>query len=47
MVHSAYGNTKKEKKYLRDGAKYVCKKCKQTFFSKVEVEQCYDSHNES
>ena len=46
MVHSAYGNTKKEKKFLRDGSKYVCKKCKKTIFSKNEVEKCYDDHGE-
>ncbi len=33
-----------EKKFTRDGARYVCKKCKQKYFTKVEVEQCYDKH---
>lgn len=33
-----------EKKFFRDGAKYVCAKCKSKFFTKMEVEQCYDSH---
>ena len=41
-------NTQKEKvksdKYRRDGAKYVCKKCKAKFFAKEDVEKCYDSH---
>lgn len=33
-------------KYLRDGAKYVCRKCKQKYFTRVEVEACYDSHED-
>ncbi len=33
-----------QKKYFRDGAKYVCKVCKKKYFTKVEVEQCFDSH---
>lgn len=41
-------NPKKERnpseKYIRDGAKYVCTKCKTKYFSKDEVEKCYDSH---
>lgn len=34
----------KSEKYKRDGAKYVCAKCKAKFFTKPEVEACYDSH---
>jgi hypothetical protein len=34
----------KSDKYKRDGAKYVCVKCKAKFFSKGEVEACYDKH---
>ncbi|MFK7872784.1 MAG: hypothetical protein AB8C84_06370 [Oligoflexales bacterium] len=41
---STYGNEKREKKFLRDGAKYVCKTCKKKYFSKSEVEACFDSH---
>jgi transposase-like protein len=33
-----------EKKFIRDGARYVCKKCKKKFFTKIEVEQCHDGH---
>ncbi len=33
-----------KKKFLRDQAKYVCRKCKKGFFTKTEVVQCYDSH---
>lgn len=32
-------------KFKRDGAKYVCKTCKQKFFTRDDVEKCYDSHN--
>ena len=35
---------KKSEKYTREGAKYVCKKCKAKHFTKGDVEQCYDSH---
>lgn len=42
-------NPKNEKvtseKYKRDGAKYVCTKCKTKFFSKMEVEACFDGHD--
>ncbi len=41
-------NPKKERvtseKYTRDGAKYVCTRCKKKYFSKDEVEKCYDGH---
>ncbi|WP_161597616.1 hypothetical protein [Fluviispira multicolorata] len=41
-------NPKKEKnpsdKYTRDGAKYVCSRCKKKYFSKDEVEKCFDAH---
>jgi hypothetical protein len=41
-------NPKAEKiqseKYKRDGAKYVCAKCKAKFFSKEDVEKCFDGH---
>lgn len=37
----------RSKKYKRDGAKYVCTECKSKFFSKEEVESCYDSHGKS
>lgn len=44
-------NPKPEKdpspKYKRDGSKYVCPKCKAKFFTKEEVEKCFDSHGES
>jgi hypothetical protein len=33
-----------EEKYFRDGAKYVCRKCKNKFFTKLEAEKCHDSH---
>jgi hypothetical protein len=31
-------------KFIRDGAKYVCKRCKAKYFTKIEVEKCFDSH---
>ena len=34
----------KSDKYKREGAKYVCTKCKAKFFSKEDVEKCHDSH---
>lgn len=34
----------KSDKYTRDGAKYVCKRCKTKHFTKVDVEKCYDGH---
>jgi hypothetical protein len=34
----------KSDKYKRDGAKYICTKCKGKFFSKSDVEACYDKH---
>jgi hypothetical protein len=34
----------KSDKYTRDGAKYICKKCKGKFFSKDDVEKCFDGH---
>ena len=41
-------NPKNEKvksdKYKRDGAKYICTKCKAKHFDKDAVEKCYDSH---
>jgi hypothetical protein len=36
----------KSEKYVREGAKYLCTKCKAKYFSKDEVEKCYDSHPE-
>ncbi|MBF0443620.1 MAG: hypothetical protein HQK54_17065 [Oligoflexales bacterium] len=34
----------KSDKFKRDGAKYVCNKCKKKFFTREEVEKCFDSH---
>lgn len=34
------------KKFVRDGAKYVCVHCKKGVFTKMEVEQCFDSHGQ-
>ena len=33
-------------KFKRDGAKYVCNTCKEKFFSKGDVEACFDGHVE-
>jgi hypothetical protein len=33
-----------EKKFFRDGAKYVCAVCKAKFFTKIEVEGCWEKH---
>ena len=35
---------RKSEKYTRDGAKYVCKRCKAKHFTKPDVETCFDSH---
>lgn len=35
-----------EKKFKRDGARYICLECKKSFFTKVEVEACFDSHRQ-
>lgn len=32
------------KKFHRDGARYVCQECGERFFTKVEVEACFDKH---
>jgi len=32
------------KKFFRDGAKYVCAVCKAKYFTKIEVEACWDKH---
>lgn len=37
----------KSAKFKRDGAKYVCAKCKAKFFTKDEVEKCFDAHIDS
>ncbi len=34
----------KSDKFRRDGAKYVCVKCKTKYFGKEEVERCFDAH---
>lgn len=34
-------------KFHRDGAKYVCNKCLATYFTKLEVEKCFDSHQQA
>lgn len=36
--------SEKSEKFTRDGAKYVCRKCKAKYFTRAEVEECYDSH---
>lgn len=33
-----------EKKFYRDGAKYVCAVCKNKYFTKLEVESCWKAH---
>ncbi len=32
------------KKFFRDGARYVCNDCQAKYFTKSEVEKCFDSH---
>jgi len=32
------------KKFFRDGARYVCNECQAKFFTKSEVEKCWDAH---
>lgn len=34
------------KKFRRDGARYICRDCKEKFFTRNEVIACYDSHDE-
>ena len=36
--------TKPKDKFYRDAAKYACTVCNERYFTRVEVEQCYDSH---
>ncbi len=31
-------------KFMRNGAKYVCKRCGEKHFTKIDVIQCFDSH---
>lgn len=33
----------KQKKFFRDGARYVCRCCKKKYFTRNEVESCYDT----
>ena len=37
----------KSHKYRRDGAKYVCSKCKEKFFSRTEAEEHWDKNHEN
>lgn len=39
-----HGKKNPDKKFFRDGAKYVCAVCKAKFFTKLEVESCWDQH---
>jgi hypothetical protein len=32
-------------KFYREDAKYVCSSCNKKFFTKIEVEQCFDGHS--
>ncbi len=34
----------KTKKFIRDGARYVCAVCNEKYFTKNEVEDCYNAH---
>lgn len=34
------------KKFRRDGARYICRDCKEKFFTRDEVIACYDSHDD-
>ena len=36
--------TKDNDKFVRDGARYVCRVCNERFFTKMEVVQCFDKH---
>lgn len=36
----------KSHKFKREGAKYMCTKCKEKYFSKDEVEKCFDAHED-
>ena len=37
------GETEEVNKSKRDGAKYLCANCEQSFFTKIEAEQCFDN----
>jgi hypothetical protein len=35
---------KPDKKWVREGAEYVCTICQKHYYTKVETQQCFDSH---
>lgn len=35
-----------QKPFYRDGARYICSACKEKFFTKSEVEACFENHPE-
>lgn len=37
-------NRNMQKMFFRDQAQYVCNNCKSKYFTKVEVEKCFESH---
>jgi hypothetical protein len=37
-------NKDPNKKFFRDGARYVCSVCRTKFFTKLEVESCWEKH---
>ena len=37
-------DAKDDDKFVRDGAKYVCRQCNEKFFTRMEVISCYDGH---
>lgn len=39
--------TEFKKTFIRDGAKYVCSYCRKNYFTKGEVEACFDTHFDS
>ncbi|SMF47332.1 hypothetical protein [Pseudobacteriovorax antillogorgiicola] len=38
------GNVSDKDKFMRDGAKYICKACGKGYFTKMEVIKCFDKH---
>lgn len=42
--NSSFAKRSGQKPFFRDGARYICTACKKKYFTKNEVEDCYDSH---
>jgi hypothetical protein len=45
MTQSTKPANQKNEKFKRDGARYVCVKCKAKYFTREDVEKCFDGHD--